>query len=162
MICRIAEYAAELREVLRQFYSHETVHTFQSQPDEDDEREDLLLTSALPEGVADFVAALVTGRVAHPERAPWAARGPGPPRPDLAHIERSPPSGRRPYRGRRLPTAHPPAPAPPWSFGARIAARHQPVRDPDRIELALGEPEAGQSGWRARTEGTYAAHLASA
>lgn len=73
VLCRIAGDEAEIRDVFRQFFAHETVHTLQKPPSDEATAGDLLLTWALAEGVADFVAGLVTGRVPHPARAAWAA-----------------------------------------------------------------------------------------
>lgn len=73
VLCRIADSEEEIRGLFRQFFAHETVHTLQRRPSKEAESADLLLTWALSEGVADFVATLVTGRVPHPDRAAWAS-----------------------------------------------------------------------------------------
>lgn len=72
VICRLAESEEDIRALLRQFYAHETVHTLQGELTEEASR-DFLLAWSMQEGVADFVAWLVTGRIPHPERAAWAA-----------------------------------------------------------------------------------------
>ncbi|KQX25446.1 MULTISPECIES: hypothetical protein [unclassified Sphingomonas] len=59
------------RAILRRFFAHETVHTLQRDPAT--RAPEPLLTGALEEGAADFVAAIVTGQVPDPERAAWAA-----------------------------------------------------------------------------------------
>lgn len=63
---------AKLRDILRTFFAHETVHSLQR---------DIapvagvspLLTQVLAEGAADFIAAMVTGAQPDPARAAWAA-----------------------------------------------------------------------------------------
>jgi hypothetical protein len=62
---------AQFRTTMREFFAHETVHTWQ-----DDETPqalaDPLLSQALREGVADYLANLVTGEAPDPRRAAWA------------------------------------------------------------------------------------------
>jgi len=61
----------QFRTTMRGFFAHEAVHTWQ-----DDETPaalaDLLLSQALREGVADYLATLVTGAIPHQERDAWA------------------------------------------------------------------------------------------
>ena len=61
----------QFRTTMRGFFAHETVHTWQ-----DDETPaalaDLLLSQALREGVADYLATLVTGAIPHRDRDAWA------------------------------------------------------------------------------------------
>lgn len=61
----------QFRTTMRGFFAHETVHTWQ-----DDETPaalaDLLLSQALREGVADYLATLVAGAMPHLERDAWA------------------------------------------------------------------------------------------
>lgn len=71
VLCRLAPGDAAFRRLMRHFYAHETVHTFQ-RIDEAQIKADPLLTSALAEGTADYVARLVTGEMPDPERARWA------------------------------------------------------------------------------------------
>lgn len=73
VLCAIAKDPAAFRTLLRQFYAHETVHTLQDEADERAITSSPLLTLALMEGAADFIASLVTGEVPHPERAAWAS-----------------------------------------------------------------------------------------
>ena len=71
VLCSLAPDAGAFRSLMRQFYAHETVHTFQrfGGPKVDS---DPMLTAAINEGTADYVAALVTGQVPDPERDRWA------------------------------------------------------------------------------------------
>ena len=71
VLCREAATPDALRESVRQFYAHETVHALQHDPDK--VPGNVLLAGVLVEGAADFVATLVTGRQIGPERAAWAA-----------------------------------------------------------------------------------------
>src|SRR3990167_1956105 len=73
VICRDAAGEDEIKALLRSFYAHETVHTFQPASDRFDEGVDALTLSVIQEGVADYVAWLVTGRPLSPEREAWAA-----------------------------------------------------------------------------------------
>ncbi len=69
VICRLSPTEAAFGDRMRQFFAHETVHTFQSAT-----RESIangLLVAALQEGVPDYITELVTGRV------PNATNGPG-------------------------------------------------------------------------------------
>jgi hypothetical protein len=62
---------AQFRTTMREFFAHETVHTWQ-----DDETPqalaDPLLSQSLREGVADYLASLVTGEIPGPRRDAWA------------------------------------------------------------------------------------------
>lgn len=71
VLCRLAPDDAAFRRLMRHFYAHETVHTFQ-RIDEKRITDDPLLVSALAEGTADYIARLVTGETPDPERARWA------------------------------------------------------------------------------------------
>lgn len=71
VICRLSRTRAEFTDAMRQFFAHETVHTFQ--PGRDAPPKDFLLHQALEEGVADYITQLVTARVPNPARAEWAA-----------------------------------------------------------------------------------------
>jgi hypothetical protein len=61
----------QFRTTMRGFFAHETVHTWQ-----DDETPqalaDPMLSQSLREGVADYLASLVTGAVPHLDRDAWA------------------------------------------------------------------------------------------
>jgi hypothetical protein len=62
---------AQFRTVMRGFFAHETVHTWQG--DETPQAlADPLLSQSLREGVADYLANLVTGEVPRLERDAWA------------------------------------------------------------------------------------------
>jgi hypothetical protein len=71
-LCGIADTPDKLREIVRGFYAHETVHTWQGDPDMA-KLGGILTGSMLIEGAADFIATLVTGRQMDPARAAWAA-----------------------------------------------------------------------------------------
>ena len=61
----------QFRTTMRGFFAHETVHTWQG--DESPQAlADPLLSQALREGVADYLASLATGEVPHLERDAWA------------------------------------------------------------------------------------------
>ena len=61
----------QFRTTMRGFFAHETVHTWQS--DETPQAlADPLLSQALREGVADYLASVVTGSVPHLDRDAWA------------------------------------------------------------------------------------------
>jgi hypothetical protein len=61
----------QFRTTMRGFFAHETVHTWQD--DETPEAlADLLLSQALREGAADYLATLVTGAIPHLDRDAWA------------------------------------------------------------------------------------------
>jgi len=72
VICRDARSDEAIKSLLRSFYAHETVHTFQARGDKIVSSADALTASVIQEGTADYVAALVTGRPISPERAAWA------------------------------------------------------------------------------------------
>ncbi|WP_265570121.1 hypothetical protein [Sphingomicrobium nitratireducens] len=69
VLCRTSPDRAAFDAQLRKFFAHETVHTIQGRGDEDD---DLLLRQTMTEGVADYVASLVTGQPPDRERDKWA------------------------------------------------------------------------------------------
>lgn len=71
-LCAIADTPDKLRDILRGFYAHETVHVLQGEPDIA-KMGGILLGSVLVEGAADFIATLATGRQMDPARAAWAA-----------------------------------------------------------------------------------------
>ena len=68
VLCRGADTPDALRAIVRGFYAHETVHVLQGSVPAGN----VLLTSVLQEGAADFIAELVTGRPMDPARAKWA------------------------------------------------------------------------------------------
>lgn len=62
----------QFRASMRSMFAHETVHSWQTPPSREAMR-DLLLMAALREGVPEYLAALVTGRVPSPDRHAWAS-----------------------------------------------------------------------------------------
>lgn len=72
VLCRISDTPEKLRETVRAFFAHETVHALQSAAGPEAEAVgDTLLGNVLIEGAADFIATLVTGRQIDPARAAW-------------------------------------------------------------------------------------------
>lgn len=71
-LCKLADSPEKLRKLLRAFYGHETVHTFQADPEKAGQG-GTLLGSVLTEGAADFIATLASGQQSDPERAAWAS-----------------------------------------------------------------------------------------
>lgn len=71
VLCDLAKAPEELRNILRGFFAHETVHTWQGDV-QARQAGGVLLTSVLQEGAADFIALLVTGRQMDPARHAWA------------------------------------------------------------------------------------------
>lgn len=71
VICRLSPTRAEFEDRMRQFFAHETVHTWQSATGPA-ATENPLLAAALAEGVPDYVTSLVTARVPNPDRNAWA------------------------------------------------------------------------------------------
>jgi hypothetical protein len=61
----------QFRTTMRGFFAHETVHTWQD-GDTPAKLADFLLGQALTEGVADYLATLVTGAIPHQDRDAWA------------------------------------------------------------------------------------------
>jgi hypothetical protein len=61
----------QFRTTMRGFFAHETVHTWQTD-DTPEALADPLLSQALREGVADYLATLVTGEVPNLNRDAWA------------------------------------------------------------------------------------------
>ena len=70
VICRLSPDEGAFDARMRQFFAHETVHTFQG--GNQDSASAGLLGAALHEGVPDYVTMLVTGRVPNPQRDAWA------------------------------------------------------------------------------------------
>ncbi|AUX68828.1 hypothetical protein CHX26_04270 [Porphyrobacter sp. HT-58-2] len=71
VLCRRTPDEATFRRVMRDFYAHETAHTFQ-RLDRKRLEADPLLAGAIAEGTADYLALLVTGEVPDPARNRWA------------------------------------------------------------------------------------------
>lgn len=69
--CRPGTTPEQFRTRMRGFFAHETVHTWQSD-DTPQGLADPLLNQALREGVADYLASLVTGEVPDLDRDAWA------------------------------------------------------------------------------------------
>jgi hypothetical protein len=71
VICPPGTTPEQFRTTMRGFFAHETVHTWQA-----DETPaalaDLLLSQALREGGADYLATIVTGAIPHLDRDAWA------------------------------------------------------------------------------------------
>ncbi len=70
VICRLAPTRADFEQTMRQFFAHETVHTIQAKSNE--MPSDMLLAFAIHEGVPDYVASLVTGKMLNSMRDAWA------------------------------------------------------------------------------------------
>lgn len=70
VLCHVAKTEEDLRNLMRTFYAHETVHVLQQ--GEDGATANVLLASVLQEGAADFIAGIVTGKQPDPARASWA------------------------------------------------------------------------------------------
>ncbi len=73
VLCRGDIDEPAIKALFRSFFAHETVHTLQPAEREGFYAKETLLTVVLKEGVADYVAALVTGETPSPARAEWAA-----------------------------------------------------------------------------------------
>lgn len=71
VLCRLSPTRELFNGKMRQFFAHETVHTFQPRPSAE-ARKNPLLASALVEGVADYITDVVTARVPDAERDTWA------------------------------------------------------------------------------------------
>lgn len=71
VICPPGTTPEQFRTSMRSFFAHETVHTWQGEPSAE-ALADPLLTQALREGVADYLAGVVTGQTPHLERDTWA------------------------------------------------------------------------------------------
>ena len=71
VICLPGTTPEQLRTKMRAFFAHETVHTWQKE-DSPQAPTDPLLNQALLEGVADYLASLVTGEVPDRQRDAWA------------------------------------------------------------------------------------------
>ena len=72
VLCRMSPTPEKLRQTLRHFFAHETVHSFQEDAGMTLAR-DPLLTAILVEGAADFIAQLVTREEPDAARAAWAS-----------------------------------------------------------------------------------------
>jgi hypothetical protein len=71
VMCSPGTSADQFRSKMRSILAHEPVHSWQSDSDTII-RTNPLLADAMAEGVADFLATLVTGEIPNPERAKWA------------------------------------------------------------------------------------------
>lgn len=71
VVCRLSRTRADFEKQMRQFFTHETVHTFQPEPTAAAQK-DMLLFTALQEGVPEYVTELVTGEVPDSARNAWA------------------------------------------------------------------------------------------
>lgn len=71
VVCRPGATAAQFRATMRGFFAHETVHTWQGEATPQAQA-DPLLNQSLREGVAEYLATLVTGEVQQPDRDAWA------------------------------------------------------------------------------------------
>lgn len=69
--CAPGTTPAQFRTAMRHYFAHETVHTWQDE-EAPPVLADPMLGNALLEGVADYLATLVTGEVPRPERDAWA------------------------------------------------------------------------------------------
>jgi hypothetical protein len=69
--CRLGSAPEQFRTTMRGFFAHETVHTWQGEATPQ-AKADPLLNQALREGVADYLATLVTGAIPHLDRDAWA------------------------------------------------------------------------------------------
>lgn len=70
-LCKISDTPEDLRQTLRHFFAHETVHALQQDAGLTFGQDDLL-HNILAEGAADFIARLVTGEEPDSVRAAWA------------------------------------------------------------------------------------------
>lgn len=71
VVCRPGTTPAQFHTAMRGFFAHETAHTWQTD-ESPQELADPLLGLSLREGVADFLATLVTGEVPYGQRDAWA------------------------------------------------------------------------------------------
>jgi hypothetical protein len=71
VVCPPGATPEQFRTTMRGFFAHETVHTWQD-GDTPAKLADFLLGQALTEGVADYLATLVTGTIPHLDRDAWA------------------------------------------------------------------------------------------
>lgn len=72
VLCRMAPDRAAFESLMRRFFAHETVHTFQQIDRASMSPAERALAAILAEGTADYIATLVTGSVPDPERDAWA------------------------------------------------------------------------------------------
>jgi hypothetical protein len=70
VLCKEGTTESQFRAMMRRFFAHETVHTWQPTPG--DTVTDPLLLYALMEGVPDLLSELVTGLEPDPAREAWA------------------------------------------------------------------------------------------
>lgn len=69
--CSLGSTPEQFRTTMRGFFAHETVHTWQGEPTPEAQA-DPMLTQSLIEGVADYLASVVTGEVPSLDRDKWA------------------------------------------------------------------------------------------
>ncbi len=71
-LCSSSPTDAEVRESLRYFFAHETIHSFQPSLSANTLGPDPLLSLSLHEGIADLVAQIILGRSPNASRDAWA------------------------------------------------------------------------------------------
>ncbi|MCS0591300.1 DUF2268 domain-containing putative Zn-dependent protease [Massilia norwichensis] len=71
VVCQMGATPDKFRATMRDFFAHETVHTWQRESSPQG-RLDPLLDQSLREGVADYLASLVTGQTPDARRDAWA------------------------------------------------------------------------------------------
>ncbi|MBC2776720.1 hypothetical protein [Parasphingopyxis marina] len=71
-LCASSPTDAEVREALRYFFAHETIHSFQPSLTANTLGPDPLLSLSLHEGIADLVARIILGRSPNASRDAWA------------------------------------------------------------------------------------------
>jgi len=71
VVCKMGATPDKFRAIMRDFFAHETVHTWQRESSPQG-RLDPLLDQSLREGVADYLASLVTGQTPDTRRDAWA------------------------------------------------------------------------------------------
>ena len=71
-ICAAKSAEVEIQKTFRFFFAHESIHAFQGMPNQSVYAMDPLLVASIYEGVADYIAMIVTGRVPDAERDRWA------------------------------------------------------------------------------------------
>lgn len=71
VVCQLGPTPARFRTTMRDFFAHETVHTWQRESSPQ-ALLDPLLNQSLREGVADYLASLVTGEIPDAARDAWA------------------------------------------------------------------------------------------
>lgn len=70
--CSAGTTPEQFKTTMRAMFAHETVHSWQPEPTKA-EMKDLLLWAALREGVPDYLASVVTGKIPGPDRNAWAS-----------------------------------------------------------------------------------------